>query len=256
VTVANTTGSRGTSTAHHGPAIVHGAQDAVIATGEFRDLLAARNALASVAPGFDPNDRDGGAAPAAGEFAAVVFFRSAPLPDDQRTESGAQHAALGAASADTSAAQLGLRSDPNVAAQTLIEGKTLLPLAPLAGDAGIKTRGATQFVHSSSLQATATIEIEAGVGEAQLGLGEPDETVDPAPAPARQTPRERTQAGAFMINLAENGKTASVTGRVAGLAPGEADELDRRIRDELAAARLEARVIKINGRRTPVIGRE
>lgn len=256
MTVANTTGPRGTSAAHHGSAAVHAAQDAVIATDEFRDLLAARGAMASVSQGFDPNNRGGSAAPAAGEFAAVALFRNAPLPGDQAAESGAPYAVLGAASADTSAVQLGLRSDPNVAAQAWIEGETLLPLAPLAGDAGSKTGGAAQVVLSSSLKATVIIEIEVGVIEAQLRPSEEGEAVDPAPAPARQTPRKPTQPGTVMINLAENGKTANVTGRVAGLAPGEAEELDRRIRDELAAARLEARVIKINGRRTLTIGRE
>ena len=269
VSVASTTGPKGGVSAHDRPTTTPAAQDGVIATGEFRDLLAARNALASVAPGFATDSQNGSANSAAGEFAAVALLRSAPLPDGKTAKLGAPSAVGSAASdddlsiygsqragsTDTTAERPRLGSDPENAAPVWLEGETLLPLAAVAAGTGSSGEGPARVVLSSSLQATAAIEIEAGIAEPQLGRDEPCEAGDPAPTATRQTPRERTQAGAFRINLAADSKTASVTGRVAGLAPGEADELERRIRDELAAARLEAKVIRINGRRTPAIGR-
>ena len=58
------------------------------------------------------------------------------------------------------------------------------------------------------------------------------------------------------ISLTLDAERAAVHTRVAGLTQPEEAELDRRIRDELAAARPGHARVKINGRRTPTIGKE
>ena len=50
------------------------------------------------------------------------------------------------------------------------------------------------------------------------------------------------------LGLFTEGKEAAVVSRISGLGSAEAEELRGRIRDELAASRLGAREIRINGR--------
>lgn len=230
---------------------------------EFADILAGRHALLSSSQVLTSPDARGDAAPAAGEFGALKLFqdpvasaqqsvgysRQATLPETPHSAAEMAKPSLATSGSGDEAAdpQLARLPDQDVAldrshADPVNSGAT--------GKAGILQGQGTAPAAGSATQMTqlAGAETAQDIPNVRLGRSsniEPDVTVQPGPRRQASLPNQTHTMG---LGLFVNGKDAAVVARISGLVPAEEDELGHRMREELAASRLGAREIRINGR--------
>lgn len=234
---------------------------------EFADLLMARGALDSSSKVLPDGASQDEAAPAASEFAAVALFRAGVQWDQEAVALGGEQVAASdavtATGSQVAANHTLMMPGERGADATLGQASIGLPEegAVLAGSADQFQIGRS----SGPLRAAAE---EAGMysgsvfpaigriaaSRAMLAFDEVPEQPHRTALPPRAT--ALTKAGAVTLTFSTDGDEASVAARVTGLADAEAQELNRRIRDELDAAQIGVRGIRINGRRAPAFGTE
>lgn len=245
---------------------LHAKFEGVISTGEFSDILSARHALASASQILKDGGRQSRSAPSAREFFASSFFRNVDVWDGQATQSEEQGIApKGVDSAKLvmiASGEIHSVSDP-VSSEQVVAPEALQPQF-----GGI---GANQFsaVSIEPREQGAARNLENSMSADLLGeMACPAQTTpripnrladDFPPEPfvrSVRSPGVRPQPASVVVILQAEGGEISVSTRVAELTSDAEVRLNHLIRNELAAARLIAREIRVNGRDCPADAKE